>query len=178
MAIGLQNPDATPSDRLVDSYGWKKSELAARYLGGQPEDNRTTPELCWQDAADLSGLSNIMRQIGDLSTADETDEFGILRPTFHALSTTLRVVVEASEAMIADADSDDVPCLFPRGSVTTDARGGLRIAWEGERRSVRLVVSAEESGKSYIYHEHGDQYGTSRRLTGRMLACWLQGLFR
>lgn len=145
-------------------------------------DDRTTPEATssftsLMPSFELSAYKDILHQIADLSSGDETDEYGVLRPTDHALAETRKVLESAVREKLGEGARDRKASLFPRGCVTTDEEGGLRIEWWSEDRAVHLVVPAARGGRSYIYHELGEAYKTEDRVTGTVLAHWLQRLF-
>ena len=58
----------------------------------------------------------------------------------------------------------------------SDAQGGIRIEWKRDKAAVRLIVPAEEGGKTYIYHEFDNIPGSDRGVTGSRLAFWLKQL--
>jgi len=155
---------------------------AVRFVRASIEDDRTTPELPWHladlmSSVDRLGFMDILCQIADLAGGDETDEYGILRPSGYALRTTFDLFLGTLMASLEQAVRHDKKRRFPRGCVTTDEQGGLRIEWADEDRAVHLVVPAAQGGRSYIYHELGEAYGTEDRVSGSVLACWLQRLF-
>jgi hypothetical protein len=146
------------------------------------EDERSTPDLLRDiegsvRLTDVSGFANVIRQIAGLISGDETDEYGVLRPTEHALRTTIEVLVGALLERTGNTPPHRQPGPFPRGSVTTDEQGGLRIEWSGDDRAVHLTVPAVQGGRSYIYHELGEVYAAERRVSGSVLAYWLQRMF-
>jgi len=170
--VPVRERDVTPAEGPRAESRWGMS--AVRFVPVSVEDDRATPELRWHLADfmpsfDPSGFADVFRQIGDLTSGDETDEYGVLRPSDHALRSTIEVLIGTLIARKAGT--------FPRGCVTTDEHGGLRIEWSDDDRAVHLVVPAAHGGRSYIYHELGDSYGTEKRVSGSVLAHWLQRLF-
>jgi len=145
-------------------------------------DERTTPEWAWfsthwAPSFDPSAFNDILRHIDDLSSGDETDEYGVLRPTDYAIRSTKEVLFTALIAILGQAARHRKASAFPRGCVATDEEGGLRIEWSKDDRAVHLVVSGTPGGRSYIYHELGEVYGAEDRVAGSVLAYWLQRLF-
>jgi hypothetical protein len=141
-----------------------------------------TPEWAWPPEhyvppIDASGFADVLRQIGDLASGDELDEYGVLRPTQYALGNTIEVLVASFLERMEHAASGDEAYLFPRGCVTTDEQGGLRVEWSDDDRAVHLVVPAARGGRSYIYHELGELYGAQERVSGSILAYWLKKVF-
>lgn len=168
--------DATPVDQKLVGRG--RGDLQAFSFTLEPhDDDRATPksELRLSELAstlDLGGFTQTVRQIRELTVGDEADEYGHLRPTEYALDITMKVLRRALDAGVEYAARRDVRCPFPRGAVTTDESGGLRIEWLEDDAAVRLVIPAEDGGQSYIYHESGDDYGTVD-VSGGKLASWL-----
>ena len=117
-----------------------------------------------------SEFEETYRQIVQLMGGDEADEYGILKPTQFAFERVTEVLSRAYSTINQRGHE------FPRGSVTTDETGGIRIEWFGDDRAVRLAIPANKVGHEYIYHERGNSYGTVD-VTGRNLADWLQRLF-
>ena len=120
----------------------------------------------------LSGFQATFNQILELARGEECDELGILRPTAFTLEKTFKILLRAIQVW-HEAAWPDLFTSFPRGAVTTDENGGLRIEWLKDDRAVCLVVAAAEDERSYLYHAFGNKYGTGN-VTGRVLAKWLQ----
>lgn len=121
-------------------------------------------------AAGIKFLSPLLRELEELRTATpEKDEYGVLRATKHAYTTAADVLINA--AIVAGLSGRQIP----RGIVSTDSEGGIRIEWNRPHRSVRLIVpfSAERDG--YVYHQEGSQYGTAAAIP-ESLAQWLRGI--
>lgn len=170
-----KNRNATPAFFAGSVCGG----LGIRVFKPESSDSRSTPEAGEQHAyplppQDLSGFKDIYVQIGSLADGEEQDEYGVLRPTAYAQIKAQELLVEALAAKLTDAMGRGVKCVFPRGAVATDEKGGIRIEWADMDRAVHLIVPASEGGKAYIYHEKGDEYGTEKRLSGGLLARWLQ----
>ena len=164
--------DTTPTPRLVEPR-WYGGLLSFRT--DFPEDERTTPKPVrgLADASEVSGFAEIIHQISELASGDEEDEYGVLRPTRDAIQKTLTVLCEAYNVRQKIDSKKPRRQVVPRGSVTTDESGGLRIEWSGGGCAVRLVMGATEKSGSYVYHEVGKKYGTER-VTGAILASWLK----
>ncbi len=147
------------------------------------EDERATPEPAppgtdWIAFVDPSGFADIVREIGELASGDESDEYGVLRPSDYAYRTTMQLL-KRSFSLLSTGKSrlEAQQCRrFPRGAVSTDEQGGLRIEWVEGDRAVHLVVPAEPGGQSYIYHEIGQDYAAEKRVSGSALASWLARL--
>jgi hypothetical protein len=138
--------------------------------GFQLDESRSAapPQYAQVDWAVMenAGLKVLLTDLAALLQGqDYSDEF--IRPTQHAVATTWTLLSESSSA---------VSGLFPVGTVYPDGDGGLRIEWIRPKREMRLAVSAQRPGKTYIYHESGDQYDIDYKVTGNKLAFWLNWL--
>ena len=121
----------------------------------------------------MKELGSILIQIVDLANGDTHDEDGVLAPTKHAMDRTTRLLIHASRIVWQLADGSGKTFVFPRGFVATDSEGGLRIEWTKAGASLRLVISASDAGKSYLYHEFGEKCGSDRQVTPELLGRWL-----
>jgi hypothetical protein len=138
------------------------------------EDPRSTP-LCEPippernqlAAAGIAHLSSLIRELNELWIGPESDEYGTLRPTKYAFDEATRLLVDA--AIVAAGEHRQIP----RGCVSTDADGGVRIEWVRNDASVHLVVPSTGEAAPYIYHEVGSDYGTEDARDVR-LAFWLR----
>jgi len=95
--------------------------------------------------SDLLRFTTMLRRIAGLVSLDETDDYGVLRPTKYAIRRTLKVLMQVY--MLGH--------VFPRENVTTDEKGGLRIEWPTENWAFCFVIPAKEGGQEYFYHEQG-----------------------
>ena len=118
---------------------------------------------------DVSGLMRTIQQINDLANGEEFDEYGVLRPTKYACQTTKNILWDTIDNALQLKTSG-----FPRGAVTTDENGGLRIEWSDEDAAVCLIVPAQKNGQSYIYYEYNNDYGTTDCVNGNLLSNRLQ----
>ncbi len=107
----------------------------------------------------LARLKALLRQ-------EDSDEFGVLKPTDYAFDLATGLVQEAST----------LGPTMPKGSVATDSQGGVRITWFREDREVELVCPAGPDSSPYIYHEAGSDYALHEDASGRALASWLRWL--
>lgn len=175
-----QQSDATPvEDRIISRFSRGTSALV--FMPESTDDERTTP--AWHPTAWRSlfrwfvekqpdGFEATIHQIIELIAGDESDEYGILRPTQFSIERVTIVLSRAYTTAMMRHPSGG----FPRGSVTTDEAGGIRIEWVADGGAVRLVIPSQEGGQEYIYYERGEDYGTDK-VSGRSLADRLQKLF-
>lgn len=121
----------------------------------------------------MKELGSIFLQIIELANGDQRDDDGILAPTKQAIDRTTRLLMNASAVVWHFSPASSESFVFPRGWVATDSDGGLRIEWTKPGASLRLVIAASATGKSYLYHEFGDKYGSDRQVTPELLGRWL-----
>jgi hypothetical protein len=118
-------------------------------------------------ASDVAATNVVLERLEALLREEETDDYGVLRPTGFAFATTRDLLVGAA-TQIGEP--------FPRAAVSTDSEGGVRVQWIRPACQVRLVVPATSEGRGYIYHEEGDQYGLVEPVSVAALASWLSWL--
>jgi hypothetical protein len=58
--------------------------------------------------------------------------------------------------------------------VVTDGYGGIRMTWSENGRDVRVAIPASETGKSRLYWEEGDAYGSVSDATPTTLTKFLR----
>ncbi|MBU4272740.1 MAG: hypothetical protein KKE86_01490 [Planctomycetes bacterium] len=154
-------------------YQPNKAELQLEWacaVKTQNKDSLSTPEpispgrMQIADAGILY-LSPILRQLYELRNGPESDDYGRLQPTKHAFDKVIDLLI--------DAAIDAAPRKIPRGCVSTDSEGGVRIEWVRDTSSVHLVVPATNSSVSYVYHEVGNNYATEDA-TAEGLSHWLK----
>lgn len=63
---------------------------------------------------------------------------------------------------------------FPRGTIYPDGDGGLRVEWMRDGIELRLIISATEKGKQYIYYELENVYAVEYNVTPNNLSNWLE----
>lgn len=111
-------------------------------------------------------LNRLYLELSQLYSDDEYDE-DFLRPTKSAIYRARLWLTKVSHMLSG----------LPTGAyVSTDGSGGLRIEWSIEEKNVRLVIAATPSGKSYIYHEAGSEYGVDRNISPETISQWLNWL--
>lgn len=90
---------------------------------------------------DIDGLLDIVSQIIDLAFSEDEP-----KPTQYARTRLRLLLYDVSNQAVDEGWSH-----FPRGAVTTDDQGGLRVEWNHDCMNIALVVGAKESDKSYVY---------------------------
>lgn len=116
-------------------------------------------------SAEIRDLSGILKQLVELLSQPERDEYGQLRPTKNTFDTAYALLVDT--AIVSASQSRPIPY----GRVSTDSEGGVRIEWVRPTTSVHLVVPA--SADAYIYHEVGNAYDVDLAAP-ESLAHWLR----
>lgn len=95
--------------------------------------------------------SNSLMRVRDELIELRVEDDPTARPTQYAYRTAWELTSAVGGQMLQ---------AFPYGYVMEDGEGGVRIEWESQGRHVRLVISAEQEGQHYIYHQRDDNYGT------------------
>lgn len=126
------------------------------------------PEIEWM-AQRESPLTALLSDLRDLLKEENEDENGILKPTYHAFTTALSLIMEVSMFIHAG---------FPFAAVSTDSEGGIRIEWVKGRGEIRLIIPAASNTAPYIYYEFDDKYGVDRNASGFKLIRWINRLNR
>lgn len=123
----------------------------------------------WEVVPEQPNLGKMVSDLRELVLGEETDDYGVLRPTSCALNFTLRLLFECATRL-------GPRVVFPYGSISTDYEGGIRIEWQNRKHSVRLVVPARLDGKRYIYFEDGTTYRAVPTVTAAELCQPLEAL--
>ena len=129
--------------------------LTGKEILSQREEDESDDSLI----ASASELANVLSDINSLAFQEESDEFGLLRPSFHALRECLKCVI----SLVREAE------LLRPSEISTDRNGDIRIAWRGENKEAELVFPSDESAAFYLYHSSPDSYGTEPDLSPRSI---------
>ena len=62
---------------------------------------------------------------------------------------------------------------FPKGSVSPDLNGGLRIEWYLKNGVVRLIVPPDTTKQPYFFHRFNGQAKTEFDVSGHSISYWL-----
>jgi len=95
-------------------------------------------------------LAEIVTDINSLAFQVEADDYGLVRPSYHAFKHCLKWIL-----MLAQRGG-----LIKPSSITTDPNGAIRIVWESDDREAELVCPSEEDEMPYIYSSSSDEYKT------------------
>lgn len=123
---------------------------------------------------DIAGLARLLSQLAELVRGDEFDDQGVLRPTEYSLVRFMEVLPPAWSLVCEQQITTGLPASFPRGNLTTDENGGIRVEWRAPNATVHLVLGSSKSSESYIYHSRGDDYAADKIISARRLARWLR----
>jgi hypothetical protein len=112
-----------------------------------------------------------LKRLVALLEEDETDEYGLLKPSQSAFKTAMEFVVESYDWM---GDR------FPKASAGTDEQGGIRLTWSNLESGgeVRLVCPGQVDRAAYIYHELDSEYAVEHNASVANLVQWLEWLDR
>lgn len=90
------------------------------------------------------------------------------RPSEYA-SSVVREIIENSYTHYLG--SAPIPAIAP------DGNGGLVVEWKSARRIVRLIISANEGGKNYVYSRGGNRSQVEHSASGLIVAHQLRSIF-
>lgn len=105
-------------------------------------------------------LSGILTEINDFAFDVEQDEFGAVRPSYHAQKHCIRMVLALAKHGRLLRPSD----------ISTDHNGAIRISWTSEGREAELICPSEEEQQPYLYFSTSDNFGTETDLTTAKIA--------
>ena len=117
----------------------------------------------------LDGFSVTLKSLVELLELEEEDDYGILRPTTYAFTSTMKLVLEAYE-LIGDS--------FPPASPCTDDEGGIILTWKNRNPDRDLVLFTPFScdRQAYIFYEPSDKNSIEYEVSAPKLVNWLQWL--
>ncbi len=108
-------------------------------------------------------LRTLLSDLAALIQRGDYDE-DFVKPTEYAWKKTWELL---------DTAGKNIDGAFPLGTVYPHGNGGLRIEWIGSEKELRLSISANANGRSYIYHEVGNQYDADYNVSAYNLANWI-----
>ena len=98
--------------------------------------------------ATATELADVLAEISNLAFQVEEDEYGLVRPSYHAFKHCLRLVLTLTQRGV----------LVKPSSVSTDPNGAIRVVWASDDREAELVCPSEKSEAPYIYSSSSDKY--------------------
>lgn len=153
-------------------------------------DDRSTPrlpkaEMSWEPSSEIDDprstpvpyggmlseagiphISALLKELVELWNGPEEDDYGIARPTKSAFDETVTLLVDTATVLGGRKQ-------IPRGCVSVDSVGGVRVEWVRDQCNVHLAVPASDETESYIFHEFNGNYATEEA-TPEGLAEWLR----
>jgi hypothetical protein len=105
--------------------------------------------------ASVDELGEILSTVNDLAFQIEEDEYGLVRPSYHAHRHCMRILLAMARSSEFIRPSD----------IGTDRNGAIRIAWIHEGREAELVCPSESVELPYVYYSSKDSYGTDTEIT-------------
>lgn len=100
-------------------------------------------------------LAEVLAEINGLAFQGEMDEFGLLRPSYRALTACMKTIL---------ALAHDGGLLRP-SDISSDRNGDIRVAWAADDRETELVFPSDEGGEPYLYYSSPTSYGTETDLS-------------
>jgi hypothetical protein len=104
-------------------------------------------------------LAEVLNDINNLAFQDESDEFGLLRPSLQAFRECLKSILSLAR---------ELELLRP-SEITTDRNGDIRITWAAEDREAELVFPSDENSPPYLYHSSSTSYDTELNINPRSI---------
>jgi hypothetical protein len=109
--------------------------------------------------ASVDELGEVLSTVNDLAFQVEEDEYGLVRPSYHAHRYCMRILLAMAQSSEFIKPSD----------IGTDRNGAIRIAWTREGREAELVCPSEDAELPYVYYSSKDSYGTDTEITPEVL---------
>jgi len=134
----------------VERFWKEKSEE----VGGQADEDFESFRTC----------GHIGRQLEQLLTEPEEDEFGMIRPTGSAVTQAKDRIFRIAEGRLLPVPED----------VGTDREGAIRISWRNRGRFLELVFPYETDLRPYIYYSEGPLFDISEDLAVHQLCGWMR----
>jgi hypothetical protein len=148
-------PEPEPTEQLVENvvHGIADLQRNVAFMALQ-----TALVKVWEGV--LRDLRNPLPALEDLKTLVKEEAESEQPITPFAYATTYRVL----HAAYRNADTE-----LPLPSISPDGEGGIWVEWMRPGRNVRMVIPAQSTSRSYIFHRVDDVPGIDR-LSGTTLA--------
>lgn len=166
LAKALARPASMPRvGRRPDEWDWNSS---AREISDLDELthmlNLSSKELFALWALPEGDFKDMMLELYRIYHSPQEYSLGDIPVTRYAFDTTWQLLFGASESVTP----------FPFGDLTWDEDdGSIAIYWRKPERKVHLVVPADKTGQSYIYHREGMEHRLEPHITTELLIKWL-----
>lgn len=118
--------------------------------------------------ATASELAEVLDEINNLAFQDDSDEFGLLRPSYQALATCVKTML----AFVREGEP-----LRP-SDISTDRNGDIRIAWTTEDKEAELIFPSNMSEAPYMYYSSPNSYGTVADISPQTISKWVRWAIR
>ena len=105
-------------------------------------------------------LAQVLSEINDLAFQAESDELGQLRPSFRALTASMKVMLDLARNGELVSPSD----------VCTDRNGDIRISWTGRDRETEIIFPSDDQHPPYMYYSSPDSYGTETEINSTAIS--------
>jgi len=109
----------------------------------------------------------ILREL-EVMLHDEDELDFLHRPTQYAYDFARQIIGASYTHYVGSA---------PVATLAPDGEGGIVAEWKDGRRTVRLIVSANQEGKSYVYSRGPSRSLVDYSVTGLMLSQQLSSIF-
>jgi len=113
-------------------------------------------------------LAQVLTEINDLAFQVEGDDFGLLRPSFRALTACMKTILDL--ARVGEL-------LFP-SDISTDRNGDIRISWAADDRETELVFPSDDKHEPYIYYSSPTLYDTVTEISQPSISKWVYWALR
>jgi hypothetical protein len=145
----FESEQLTPNDPYRICYAPRNS----RYRSN--DDAANDPSV-----VTVSELAELLTEINNLAFQEESDEFGLLRPSYHGLTCCLKAIL----ALARESE------LIRPTDVDTDRNGDIRIRWAAGEREAELIFPSAEDEQPYLYHSSSPSYGTETDLSAKTVS--------
>jgi hypothetical protein len=167
---GLQRIIPAPGQRLDEYYFvvlWKLDQSSLepmRLAAGEAEALQSGERL----VGSASEMADLLWRINELSFAPEQDEYGPIRPSYHASKYCVKLLADFVRRHGTIRMPSDISC---------DRNADIRIAWTRDAKEIELVCPSPEGELPYVYHSSPEGYGTDEEIGIDRLSHWLQWVF-
>lgn len=155
----------------VRSIATRRAVYGSTHVASYVEsvDAQATPPAevptCGIMSAEIKYLSYLLNELHAVRTMESTEDEPAA--TTEAYSASREMLIHA--AITAGLEGRAIP----KGFVTTDPEGGVRIEWFSPNARLHLVIRPTRERGGYIYHRSAAGYGTVSA-TAYSLAKWLK----
>jgi hypothetical protein len=113
-----------------------------------------SPEDEFETVSTAPQLASVLAEINDLAFQAVGDDFGLLRPSFRALTACMKAILDLAR------DGE----LIRPSDISTDRNGDIRISWAADDRETELVFPSDDQHEPYIYYSSASSFGTEKEI--------------